>query len=260
MKWHCAFLGMALAAAPVWISSLAAQERTAAPIAPSPVTITSQPISADVASSDAALLNADKDMDNWRLHGRTYDNQRFSPLTAITRDNVKKLSLVTLIHTGIVNSFEATPIVVDGIMYVAAPYNHVQAYDAASGALKWSYTPVLGYADNCCGPQSRGVAVAYGKVFVAQVDGHVVALDARTGEVVWKSVIADTIPAPSHYYVFTMAPQVYKGMVIVGNSGAEFPTRGFVEALDAGTGKLVWRFSTTAAPDQPGGDTWSGDS
>jgi PQQ-dependent dehydrogenase (methanol/ethanol family) len=104
------------------------------------------------------------------------------------------------------------------------------------------------------------VAVAYGKVFVAQLDGHVVALDARNGTVVWKSVIAETIPEPSHYYAFTLAPQVLNGMVIVGSSGAEYPTRGFVQAMDANTGKLIWRFYTTAAPDQPGGDTWSDDS
>ena len=198
MKLRFALLAAALLSAPVLTQQLWAQERAAAPIKPAtPVTITSQAVTANVASTDAALLAADRDMDNWLLYGRTYDNQRFSPLTAINKDNVKKLSLVTMIHTGIVNSFEATPIVVDGIMYVAAPFDHVQAYDAATGELKWTYNPVLGYTDNCCGPQTRGVAVAYGKVFVAQLDGHVVALDARTGNVVWKSVIADTIPAPT---------------------------------------------------------------
>jgi PQQ-dependent dehydrogenase (methanol/ethanol family) len=88
----------------------------------------------------------------------------------------------------------------------------------------------------------------------------VVALDARTGAIVWKSVLADTLPAPTHYYAFTMAPQVFNGMLLLGNSGAEYPTRGFVEALDANSGKLIWRFSTTAAPDQPGGKSWSEDS
>ena len=238
-----------------------AQERAPEPTRPVlPVTVTLDPVTANIASTDSQLLNANADQDNWLLYGRTYDNQRFSPLTQITRENVKKLSIKALIHTGQVNSFEATPIVVDGILYVSTPADHVQAYDAVTGQAKWSYNPVLGYTDNCCGPQSRGVAVAYGKVFVAQLDGHVVALDARTGEVAWKSVIADTIPAPTHYYAFTMAPQVVNGLVVVGNSGAEYPTRGFVEALDAATGKLVWRFHTTAAPDQPGGKTWSEDS
>ncbi len=251
-------------AAALWISAATlavAQERSPAPNTPPlPVTVTISPVTADVASTDQRLLNADSDQDNWLLYGRTYDNQRFSPLTQITKDNVKRLSIKAMIHTGIFNSFEATPIVVDGIMYVSTPLDHVQAYDAATGAFKWSYNPVLGYTDNCCGPQSRGVAVAYGKVFVAQLDGQVVALDAKTGAIVWKSVIADTIPAPTHYYAFTMAPQVFNGMLLLGNSGAEYPTRGFVEALDAATGKLIWRFYTTAAPDQPGGKTWSEDS
>jgi alcohol dehydrogenase (cytochrome c) len=238
-----------------------AQERAAEPAKPvAPVTILTAPVTGNVASSDPQLLNADADQDNWLLYGRTYDNQRFSPLTQIGKDNVRRLAIAATIHTGFINSFEATPIVVDGTMYVAIPNDHVQAYDAVTGALKWSYNPVLEYTDNCCGPQARGVAVAYGKVFVAQLDGHVVALDAHTGQVAWKSVVADTIPAPTHYYAFTMAPQVFNGMVLVGNSGAEYPTRGFVEALDAATGKLVWRFYTTAAPDQPGGKSWSEDS
>jgi glucose dehydrogenase len=225
-----------------------AQERAPDAPAPIPETILSKAVTANIASTDQQLLNADADQDNWLLHGRTYDNQRFSPLTQINRENVKRLAIKAIIHTGQINSTEATPIVVDGILYVSTPLNHVQAYDATTGELKWSYNPVLGFTDNCCGPQSRGVAVAYGKVFVAQLDGHVVALDARTGAVVWKSVIADTIPAPSHYYAFTLAPQVFNGMVLVGNSGAEYPTRGFVQALDANNGKLIWRFYTTAAP------------
>jgi len=238
-----------------------AQERAPEPAAPQvPVTVLTKAVTANVASSDEGLLNAASNQDDWLLYGRTYDNQRFSPLTQIDRSNVKRLAVKAIIHTGFFNSMEATPIVVDGTLYVSTPNDHVQAYDAASGELKWSYNPVLGYTDNCCGPQSRGVAVAYGKVFIAQLDGHVVALDAKTGAVVWKSVIADTIPEPAHYYAFTMAPQVFNGMVLLGNSGAEYPTRGFVEALDAATGKLVWRFYTTAAPDQPGGKTWDSDS
>jgi alcohol dehydrogenase (cytochrome c) len=238
-----------------------AQERApeTAPQA-APVTILSKAVTANVASTDQGLLGAADNQNDWLLYGRTYDNQRFSPLTQIDRSNVKRLTVKAIIHTGVIASMEATPIVVDGILYVSTPSDHVQAYDAATGELKWSYNPVLGYTDNCCGPQSRGVAVAYGKVFLAQLDGHVVALDAHTGAVVWKSVIAETVPEPTHYYAFTMAPQVFNGMVLVGNSGAEYPTRGFVEALDANTGKLIWRFHTTAAPDQAGGNTWDTDS
>jgi alcohol dehydrogenase (cytochrome c) len=103
--------------------------------------------------------------------------------------------------------------------------------------------------------------VAYGKVYVAQVDGHVVALDAKTGKIVWKTRREDILPQPYHWYTFTGAPQVYNGMVVVGNGGAEWPTRGFVEALDAETGKLVWRFNITAGPDDPNfKGSWEGDS
>src|SRR5450432_4315609 len=91
-----------------------------------------KPITADVFNTDAQRLNADADQDNWRLHGRTYDNQRFSPLTEISRDNVKRLAITAIIHTGIINSHEATPLVVDGILYISTPSDHVQAYDAVT--------------------------------------------------------------------------------------------------------------------------------
>ncbi len=201
-----------------------------------------------------------KSEDNWLLHGRTYDNQRFSPLTQISDANVKTLVPVAIIQTGIANSFEVTPIIVNGVMYVATPGDHVQAYDAASGEPLWVYNPTLSYSDLCCGPESRGVAVAYGKVFVAQLDGVIVALDAKTGALLWKSDPAATLPQPTHFYSFTGAPQVYHGMVVIGSAGAEYPIRGFVQAYDAGTGKLIWRFNTIPAPGEPGSDSWSGDS
>ncbi|HEX3755742.1 MAG TPA: PQQ-binding-like beta-propeller repeat protein [Rhizomicrobium sp.] len=218
------------------------------------------PVSAKVDVGDAQLLNAGSDEDNWLLYGRTYDNQRFSPLTGIDAANVKKLRPVAIIQTGITKSFENTPIVADGVMYLETGDNHVQAWNAATGKELWSYNPPIGYNNLCCGEQSRGVAVAYGKVFAAQLSGHVVALDARTGKPLWITDSKDALPEPAQFYTFTMAPQVYNGMVLVGNAGAEWPTRGFLEALDANTGKVIWRFSTTAAPDQPGGKTWEGDS
>src|SRR5258708_4232147 len=146
-----------------------------------------KPVTADISNSDAQRINADADQDNWRLHGRTYDNQRFSPLTEINASNVKQLKPVALIQTGVANSMEATPIEIDGVLFVEAAGNVVQAYDAVTGEELWSYTPVLEFSSLCCGPQARGVAVAYGKVYVAQVDGHVVALDAKAGEGVWKT-------------------------------------------------------------------------
>ncbi|HEU0096574.1 MAG TPA: PQQ-binding-like beta-propeller repeat protein, partial [Rhizomicrobium sp.] len=237
------------------------EEDSAAPPKQTSISFQMKDMTADVANSDAQRLNADADHDNWRLHGRTYDNQRFSPLTQINAGNVKKLRPVALIQTGVANSLEMTPIVIDGIMFVEAAGNVVQAYDAVTGEQIWSYYPMLEYSDLCCEPRARGVAVANGKVFIAQVDGHVVALDAKTGKVLWRTDKAAMLPTPAHWYSFTGAPQVYDGLVMVGNAGAEWPTRGFFEALDAETGKLVWRFWDTAGPDDPNfKGAWEGDS
>ncbi len=135
---------------PVLLCAIApaiAQERVPEPIAPPvPVTILSKAVTANVASTDESLLNAAGNQDDWLLHGRTYDNQRFSPLTQINRSNVKRLAVSAIIHTGIVNSMEATPIVVNGMLYISTPSDHVQAYDAVTGELLWSYNPVLGYS------------------------------------------------------------------------------------------------------------------
>ena len=213
------------------------------------------------APQDRLLRNADADIDNWRLHGRTYDNQRYSPLTDINRDNVARLKLVRRLHTGVNNSFEATPLVIDGVLYLVTATNHVQAWDAQTGRQIWAWQPdKLDYTEACCGPQARGVAVAYGKVYTALFDGHLVALDAKTGKPVWQTDPAKTHPEPKQYYTYTMAPQVYDGMVIVGTAGAEYETRGMVEAYDAQTGAKIWEFRTTAAPGEPGGETWGGES
>lgn len=206
--------------------------------------------------TDQQRLQADKDTDNWLLYGRTYDNQRFSPLKEVNAGNVAKLKPVAIVQTGVAGSFENSPIVYDGIMFVSTPYDHVLAFDATTGKQLWAYEPNLGYTQLCCGPENRGVAVADGKVFVGQLDGNLVALDAKTGKVAWKTQVGDSRDA----FSLTIAPQVYDGMVIVGTSGAEYPTRNYVEAFDAKTGKSAWRFYTIPSPDQPGGKSWSGDS
>ena len=212
------------------------------------------PVNVDVTYQQ--LLGADQSPNNWMLYGRTYDNQRFSPLDQINTNNVNSLVPVANIQTGVAASFEVSPIVVNGIMFISTPYDHVMAYDATTGKQLWSYTAQLGYNQLCCGPESRGVAVVDGKVYLATLDAHLIALNAYTGQVEWNTQIADSRAA----FSITMAPQVYDGKVIIGTSGAEFPTRNFVAAYDGQTGKEVWRFYTTAAPDQPGGDTWSADS
>ncbi len=241
------------------ITSAAAQ--TKAPNQPPPPAVSgnaeTQTIGkADGNISDQQRLDADKDTDNWILHGRTYANQMFSPLKEVTADNVGKLQPMAIIQTGVVGSYEATPIVYKSVMFVSTPYDHVIAYNAVTGKQLWSYAPDLGYTQLCCGPESRGVAVADGRVYIAQLNGQLVALNAENGKVEWTAKVGDSREA----FSMTVAPQVYDGMVIIGTSGAEFPTRNFVEAYDAKSGKSVWRFYTTAAPDEPGGKSWSGDS
>ena len=253
-------LAIGLGAAGLCSLNADGQERLPTTAAPPPLTVTAKAVTADVNVTDAQMLAADKDLDNWLLHGRTYDSQSYSPLTQITPANVKGLKPVSIIQTGIAGSFENTPIEVNGVLYIVTSADHVQAYDAVTGETLWAYNPVLDRSNICCGPQAKGVAVAYGKVFVPLLDGKVVALDAKTGEVVWTAKQADILPKPYEYYTFTSAPQVYDGMVLVGNAGSEYPSRGFVEALSTTDGKLMWRFNTTAAPGEPGGDTWSGDS
>lgn len=219
----------------------------------------SHSINANVDVTNKMMREANKDDNNWLLYGRTYSNQRFSPLKQVDAQNVRKLLPAAVIQTGVANTFEVSPIEVNGILYVSTADDHVQAYNATTGKILWSYTPQLNFSDLCCGPESRGIAVAYGKVFVAQLDASLVALNARTGKVEWKTDPAKTLPTPTQYS-FTMAPQVYDGMVIVGSSGAEYPTRGFVAAFDAKTGKVDWIFRTIAKPGEPGGNSWSGDS
>jgi len=202
------------------------------------------------------LLGADQNPNNWMLYGRTYDNQRYSPLDQLNTSNVHMLVPVANIQTGVSASFEVSPIVVNGIMFISTPYDHVMAYDATNGKQLWKYDAKLGYTQLCCGPESRGVGVADGKVFLGTLDAHLIALDAYTGKELWNTEVSDSRAA----YSITMAPQVYNGKVIVGTSGAEYPTREFVAAYDAKTGKELWKFYTVPAPGQPGGDTWSGDS
>ena len=247
------------AAAPAATAANAAAPATsaAAAMAPQPPTVVdASPVSADVSVTAKQQLEAGRDLNNWMLYGRTYNNQRFSPLKQITARNVRGLQTVAIIQTGVVGSFENSPIVVNGIMYISTPYDHVLAYDAVTGRELWSYAPDLGYTQLCCGPESRGVAVADGRLYIAQLNGDLVALDAKTGKVEWTQQVGD----PRGAFSLTMAPQVYDGMVIIGTSGAEFPTRDFVAAYNGETGKEVWRFYTIPSPNEPGGNTWSGDS
>jgi outer membrane protein assembly factor BamB/mono/diheme cytochrome c family protein len=206
---------------------------------------TQLPAGANVNVSDSMMLHAASDESNWLLHGRTYDNQRYSPLKQITADNVKSLNLVALVQTGMTASFETTPIVANGVMYITTPVvNHkmmIMATNASTGERLWDVTYNLGTFQICCGPVNRGVAVGYGKVYVVTLDDHLLALDASDGQTVWDTSIVSS----QNGYSETLAPQIYDGMIIVGSAGGEWALRGFVAAYDANTGQQRWRWMAT---------------
>lgn len=203
------------------------------------------------------IIQADSEPGNWMSTGRTYDEQRYSPLGRINQKNVGKLGLAWSYKLPIDRVTEATPIVVDGVMYTTSAYSVVYALDARSGEVLWSFDPEVPKVkarEGCCGPANRGVAVWKGKVYVGAYDGRLLALDARDGKVVWD---VDTVADHERAYTITGAPRIVKGKVIIGNGGAEMGVRGYVTAYDAESGKQVWRiFTVPGAPDEGPDDHW----
>jgi quinohemoprotein ethanol dehydrogenase len=189
------------------------------------------------------LVNANADGANWMSYGRTYDEQRHSPLTQISADNVDQLGLTWSFDLGSTRGVEATPLVIDGVMYTTSAWSVVYALDARTGELLWEYDPEVPKAwgaNACCDVVNRGVAAWNGKLFLGALDGRLIALDAATGSVIWeRNTIDKTKP-----YTITGAPRVVKGKVIIGNGGAELGVRGYVSAYDAETGEMAWRFYT----------------
>jgi alcohol dehydrogenase (cytochrome c) len=199
----------------------------------------------------AARLKAPADGD-WPMIRRTYDGWGYSPLTQIDTDNVKRLEPAWIFSTGVANGHEAPPIVVNGVMFVATPGNQVLAIDAKTGTLLWRYRRSLPSPVVLLHPTSRGVAVYADKVYFAAGEAVLVALDARTGEEVWATQVADNA---SGYYM-SLAPLVADGKVLVGTSGGELGIRGYVAAFDAQTGEELWKTYTVPAPGEPGSETW----
>jgi alcohol dehydrogenase (cytochrome c) len=226
-----------------------------APLATAPGSSASVPPGARIALDDAALRGAESDPKDWRLPGRTYANSRYSPLAQIDAGNVAKLQPVKVVHTGMNESFETTPIVADGVMYLTTPVvdrrMKVMALNAATGDTLWSTSYAVGPFKICCGPNNRGPALAYGNLYVTTLDAKLVAFDARTGAEKWETPVAD----PSVGYSESMAPQIYDGEVIVGSAGGEWAVRGFVAAYDARTGKQRWRWYATD-PKTFAGGSW----
>lgn len=203
-------------------------------------------------SSDR-LLNAAKEPQNWLTYSGTYSGQRYSALKQIDSSNVKNLEMKWVFQSQAPHNFQATPLVVDGMMYLTQPPNDIIALDAKTGRVFWtySYTPSPD-ARPCCGFVNRGLAILGDTLFMATVDAHLIAVDARTGGPLWKVKVADAASG----YAMTLAPLVIKDKVVVGVAGGEFGTRGFVAAHDARTGKEAWRFYTVAGPGEPGHETW----
>jgi alcohol dehydrogenase (cytochrome c) len=213
------------------------------------------PAGANVNITDSMMQSAGSDDNDWLLHGRTYDNQRYSPLKQITAENVSSLTPVALVQTGMTASFESTPIVVNGVMYFTTPVvDHkmkILAVNAVTGERLWEVTYNLGAFQICCGPVNRGVAVGYGKVYVVTLDDHLLALDAADGHTVWDT----TIVSAQNGYSETLAPQIFDGLVIVGSAGGEWALRGFVAAYDATNGQQRWRWMSTD-PKTYAGNSW----
>ena len=203
------------------------------------------------------LLKADQDPGNWLTYSGNYRSWRYSPLTQMTRENARKLKLKWVYQMQTTHTVETTPLVADGVMYFTEPPSNVVAVDAATGRQFWRYRRVTPKKVNaCCGQVNRGVAILGDRVFVGTVDAHLVALDAKTGAVLWDIEVADYRTG----YSITVAPLIVKDMVICGISGGEYGIRGFLDAYDAASGKRRWRYWTIPAPGEPGSETWPGDS
>ena len=225
------------------------------------------PVFANANVDAARMLAAEKDPNNWLTYGRTYSEERFSPLNQINELNVNQLGLAWYFDVDTKRGQEATPLVIDGVMYFTTAWSKVVALDAATGTRLWLYDPKVPPAwgiNACCDVVNRGVAAWKGKVFVGTFDGRLLALEAKTGQPVWETLTID----PKLRYTITGAPRVVKGKVLIGNGGAEFGVRGYISAYDADSGKLVWRFYTVPGnPQKPfenpilekAAKTWSGE-
>ncbi|WP_320837994.1 PQQ-dependent dehydrogenase, methanol/ethanol family [Zhongshania sp.] len=179
----------------------------------------------------------------WTKHGGGDAEQRFSTLNKITPSNIAELGLAWSFDLGVSRGIEATPLVVDGLIYVTATWNKVFALDAKTGALRWQFDPKVDRskaADLCCDAVNRGVAYSDGKIITGTIDGRLLALDAKTGAKLWDVITVDQ----SKPYTITGAPRIVKDKVFIGNGGAEFGVRGYLSAYDISTGNMLWRFYT----------------
>jgi alcohol dehydrogenase (cytochrome c) len=205
----------------------------------------------------AACAGLSQPDDTWRTYGKNHAGWRYSELSQINTSNVARLAPQWIYQTGVGGKFEATPLVFDRQMFVTGPSNHAWALDLVTGRPIWHYYKAMPKGVSiCCGQVNRGFAVLGDKLFKVNLEATLVAIDIKTGSVLWETQIDDI----KRGYSATVAPLIAKNKVIIGIAGAEFGTRGFVDAYDAETGKRAWRFWTVPEPHEPGGKTWGGNS
>ncbi len=214
---------------------------------------TSAQVSQYSAVTDERLRNPEEG--NWLMFRRTYDGQGYSPLDQINVDNVGTLAPAWTLSTSLTEGHQSPPIVNNGIMYITTPLNHVLAIEAATGDVLWRYNFQMPFDISLMHPTNRGVALYGDKVYMANSDATVVALDAMTGDLVWQQTVANYRAG----YYMTLAPLAANGKILVGTSGGERGIRGFIAALDAETGEEVWRTHTVPGPGEFGNDTWPED-
>ena len=203
------------------------------------------------------LRDAAREPQNWLTYSGTYSGWRYSSLDQINPGNASRLSMQWTFQVGDLGQLETTPLVVDGVLYGTGQNDRAFALDARTGRAIWRYQRNLPEKlQPCCGMVNRGFAILGNRLFMATLDAHVIALDTKTGNLLWDVAAADYHLA----YTFTVAPLALKNEVIVGVSGGEYGVRGFIDAYDAETGKRLWRFNTVPGPSEPGHESWIDDS
>ena len=215
----------------------------------------STPLGSPVTSE--RLLKASEEPENWLMYSGQYNSQRYSRLTVIDKSNVDQLEVKWVKQLETLADVETTPLVVDGVMYLTQSPSNVFALDASTGSQFWTYEHTLPEKLSlCCGRQNRGVAILGETLFLGTLDAKLIALDAKTGAVQWETQSADAATG----YSKTAAPLVIGDKVISGIAGGEYGIRGFLDAYDAKTGELAWRFYTIPGEGEPYNDTWEDDS
>src|SRR5215468_9271970 len=247
MTAHCLRLASVAAASALVIGFAASAPAQAVGGA---ATTMGMPMSGSLAPVSQAMLNgAAKDQRNWLHSNGNYENTRYYPGRQINTRNVGALAPAFVFQTAVLDSMETAPIVIDGVMFLTTSFNHVYAIDAATGEEFWHYKHKMGPVTTfCCGPNNRGVTIEGDRLFMGTLDAKLVALDAKTGKLLWETQIAD----PEKGYSETMAPAVVEGKVLIGTNGGEYGVRGFVKAFSSADGKLLWTFYTIPDKGQEG--------